>query len=77
MQKLKIDAAIYAWRHLIEIFFCKFKEFKCIAMWACKTDQSFNAPIYLAAAVINSRRIPKSPDVITAKLRLPLSHLTA
>ena len=27
-QKLKIDAAIYAWRHLIENFFCKIKEFK-------------------------------------------------
>ena len=54
-QKLKIDAAIYAWRHLIENFFCKLKEFKRIAMRACKTDQSFEAMIYLAAAVINSR----------------------
>ena len=54
-QKLKIDAAIYTWRHLIENFFCKLKDFKCIAMRACKTDQSFAAMIYLAAAVINSR----------------------
>ncbi|MCF8710177.1 hypothetical protein L3X40_20210 [Rhizorhapis sp. SPR117] len=30
-------------------------EFKRIAMRACKTDQSFSAMIYLAAAVINSR----------------------
>lgn len=54
-QKLKIDAEIYAWRHLIENFFCKLKEFKRIAMRACKTDRSFEAMIYLAAAVINSR----------------------
>ena len=54
-QKLKIDTAIYTWRHLIENFFCKLKEFKRIAMRACKTDQSFEAMIYLAAAIINSR----------------------
>jgi transposase len=40
---------------LIENFFRKLKEFKRIAMRACKTDQSFAAMIYLAAAVINSR----------------------
>jgi transposase len=50
-----IDAEIYKWRHLIENFFCKRKEFKRITMRACKTDQSFQAMIYLAAAVINSR----------------------
>ncbi len=54
-QKLRIDPDIYIWRHLIENFFCKLKEFKRIAMRACKTDQSFEAMIYLAAAVINSR----------------------
>jgi len=52
---LKIDTEIYKWRHLIENFFCKLKEFKRIAMRADKTDQSFQAMIYLAAAVINSR----------------------
>ena len=54
-QKLKIDANLYTWRHLIENFFCKLKEFKRIAMRACKTDRSFEAMIYLAAAAINSR----------------------
>jgi transposase len=54
-QKLKIDAKMYEWRHLIENYFCKLKEFKRIAMRACKTDRSFSAMIYLAAAVINSR----------------------
>ena len=52
---LPLDRAIYKWRHLIENFFCKLKEFKRIAMRADKTDQSFTALIYLAAAVINSK----------------------
>ena len=52
---IPLDAEMYKWRHLIENFFCKLKEFKRIAMRACKTDQSFEAIIYLAAAVINSR----------------------
>lgn len=43
------------WRHLIESFFCKLKEFKRIAVRADKADQSFAAFIYLAAAVIDSR----------------------
>ena len=54
-QKLKIDANIYTWRHLIENFFCKLKEFKRIAMRSDKTDQSFKAMVYLTAAVVNSR----------------------
>ena len=52
---LPLDRELYKWRHLIENFFCKLKEFKRIAMRADKTDQSFSAMIYLAAAVINSR----------------------
>lgn len=52
---LPINLEMYKWRHLVENFFCKLKEFKRIAMRADKTDQSFNAIIYLAAAVINSR----------------------
>jgi transposase len=46
---------MYKWRHLIENFFGKLKEFKRIAMRADKTDSSFKAIIHLAAAVINSR----------------------
>lgn len=52
---LPLDAEMYKWRHLIENFFCRLKEFKRIAMRADKTDQSFRAIIHLAAAVINSR----------------------
>jgi len=51
---LNIDKELYKWRHLIENFFCKLKEFKR-AMRADKTDTSFSAIIHLAAAVINSR----------------------
>jgi transposase len=39
----------YKWRHLIENFFQKLKEFKRIAMRACKTDTIFAAMIYMAA----------------------------
>ena len=52
---LPIDTEMYKWRHLIENFFCKLKEFKRIAMRTDKTDQSFQAMIHLVAAVINSR----------------------
>ncbi len=52
---LIIDAEMYKWRHLIENFFCKLKEFKRIAMRADKTDRSFAAIISLAAAVIATR----------------------
>jgi transposase len=54
-QPLEIDAEIYKWRHLIENFFGKLKEFKRIALRADKTDQSFSAMIHLAAAITNSR----------------------
>ena len=52
---LALDAEMYKWRHLIENFFAKLKEFKRIAMRADKTHQSFAALIHLAAAVIASR----------------------
>ena len=54
-QPLDIDRDIYKWRHLIENFFGKLKEFKRIAMRSDKTDSSFEAMIYLATAVISSR----------------------
>ena len=55
LNPIDIDLEMYKWRHLIENFFCKLKEFKRIAMRSDKTDQSFAAMIYLVAAVINSR----------------------
>ena len=49
------DAEMYKWRHPIENFFQKLKEFKRIAMRACKTDTSFQAMINLAATVIRTK----------------------
>ncbi len=54
-RKLPFDAEMYKWRHLIENFFGKLREFKRIAMRSDKTDTSFKASIHLAAAIINSR----------------------
>lgn len=52
---LAIDLEVYKWRHLIENFFGKLKEFKRVAMRSDKTDTSFTAMIYLGSAIINSR----------------------
>src|SRR3546814_4198219 len=62
---------MYKWRHLIENFFCKLKEFKRIAMRADQTDDSFTAIIHLAAAVINSRRISTDLSSRTCCALLP------
>jgi len=55
LKPLDIDREMYKWRHLIENYFQKLKEFKRIAMRACKTDTSFAAMINLCAGIINSR----------------------
>jgi transposase len=52
---LRYDREAYRWRHLIENFFAKLKEFRAIATRYDKTDTSFSANIYLAAAIIASR----------------------
>ena len=51
-QPLVIDAEIYKWRHLIENFFCKLKQFRAIATRYDKTARNFLAAIHLAAAII-------------------------
>lgn len=43
------------WRHLIENFFGKLKEYGGIALRCCKTDESFSAFISIAATVIRLR----------------------
>ena len=47
-----IDKEMYKWRHLIENFFCKLKQFRAIATRYDKTARNFLAAIHLAAAVI-------------------------
>jgi len=49
LNQREYDKHMYKWRHLIENFFCRLKDFKKIAMRAEKTDESFAANIYLAA----------------------------
>ena len=51
----EFDRDTYKWRHLIENFFGKLKEYRGIAMRCCKTDESFSAFISLVAIVIRTR----------------------
>ena len=54
-EPLDIDAEVYKWRHLVENYFCKIKEFKRIAMRSDKTDTSYAAMINLTSAIISLR----------------------
>ena len=49
------DFAMYGWRHLVENFFCRLKEFRRIATRYDKTDCSFTSMIYLASSMIAMR----------------------
>ena len=46
------DSEMYKWRHLIENFFQRIKEFRRIATRYDKTDTSYAAAIYLVAAFL-------------------------
>jgi transposase len=54
-RKIDCDLAMYAWRHLVENFFCNLKEFRRIATRYDKTDCSFGAMIHLAGSLIAMR----------------------
>jgi transposase len=43
---------MYRWRHLVENFFCRLKQFRRVATRYDKTDQSFSAMIHLAASLL-------------------------
>jgi transposase len=49
------DAEMYKWRHLVENFFQKLKEFRRLATRYDKTDTSFAAAIQLSAALLALR----------------------
>ena len=49
------DKEMYRWRHLVENYFAKIKEFRSIATRYDKTAESFSANINLVAAVIAGR----------------------
>ena len=46
------DREMYKWRHQIENFFARIKEFRAVATRYDKTDESFAAGIYLVAGVV-------------------------
>ena len=46
---------MYGWRHLVENFFAKIKEFRAIATRYDKTDESFAAGIHLVAGVVAAK----------------------
>ena len=58
---LPVDADLYKWRHLIENFFAKLKEFKAIAMRCDKTDRNFSSMIYACAALNQFQMILNKP----------------
>ena len=49
------DKHAYKWRHLVENFFAKIKEFRAIATRYEKTASSYAANWHLAATVIASK----------------------
>jgi len=49
------DVEVYKWRHLVENYFAKIKEFRGIATRYDKTDSSYAACWNLVAALIASR----------------------
>ena len=51
-EPLEIDEEMYKWRHLVENFFQKIKDYRGIATRYCKTDTSFTAFISLAATML-------------------------
>ncbi|GGF72188.1 IS5 family transposase [Terasakiella brassicae] len=53
--KISFDKETYKWRHLVENFFAKIKEFRGIATRYDKTDESYKANWFLAAAIIAGR----------------------
>ena len=49
------DKEMYKWRHLVENYFAKIKEFRGIATRYDKTDSSYAANLNLVAAIIAAR----------------------
>ena len=54
-QQIPYDKDIYRWRHLVENYFAKIKEFRGIATRYDKTDTSYGANLNLVATVIAIR----------------------
>ncbi len=54
-QRIDYDKEMYKWRHLVENYFAKIKEFRGIATRYDKTDTSYAANLNLVATIIAAR----------------------
>ena len=50
IEAIDYDTEMYKWRHLVENFFCKLKNFRRIAMRFEKTDVSYAAMIHAVSS---------------------------
>ena len=64
---LAIDLKVYQWRHLIENFFCKPKEYKCIALRSAKLTAVSQLPCIL---LLLSSTLVDSPQALFWAWRL-------
>ena len=55
IKQITYDKDIYRWRHLVENYFAKIKEFRGIATRYDKTDTSYAANLSLVATMIDLR----------------------
>ena len=55
------DTHMYKWRHLVENYFAKIKDFRAIATRYDKTDTSYAANWYLCATIIAARWLSTGP----------------
>jgi transposase len=53
--QIDYNKEMYKWRHLVENYFAKIKEFRGIATRYDKTETSFAANLYLVATIIAAR----------------------
>ena len=56
------DREMYKWRHQIENFFSRIKEFRAVATRYDKTDERFAATIHLVAGVVATTRLSTGPN---------------
>ena len=54
-QQIAYDKEMYKWRHLVENYFAKIKEFRGLATRYDKTETSFAENLYLVATIIAAR----------------------
>ena len=73
-QQIDYDKEMYKWRHLVENYFAKIKEFRGIATRYDKTDTSFRANLNLVAAIIAARSLSTGPSHANATHSISMSN---